>query len=38
MGGSFEAYQMASTIRTYLDSNDIKDTKILLIEEGPSEI
>lgn len=38
MGGTFEAYQTAASIRKYLDSLNYKDTKIILFDGEKSEI
>jgi thioredoxin reductase len=38
MGGTFEAYQTASSIREYLDSINYRDVQIILIDPNVSEI
>ena len=38
MGGSFEAYQTAASIRDYLDSIGYFDTQIVLIEGNSTEV
>ena len=38
LGGTFEAYQAAASIRDYLDSVDYYDTKIILMESSSSEV
>ena len=38
MGGTFEAYQIASSIRTYLDSINYPDAQIILIDPNHSEV
>jgi hypothetical protein len=38
MGGTFEAYQTATSIREYLDSVNYSDVQIMLIDPNLSEI
>lgn len=38
MGGTFEAYQTASSIREYLDSIGYTDSSIMLIDPGKTEL
>lgn len=38
MGGTFEAYQTASSIREYLDSIGYTESQIILIDDQKSEI
>ena len=38
MGGTFEAYQTAASIREYLDSIDYKDVQIVLLNPEMSEV
>ena len=38
MGGTFEAYQTASSIRSYLDSISYSDAQIMLIDPNSSEV
>lgn len=38
MGGTFEAYQTAASVREYLDSVGYTDTQIMLIDPDISEV
>jgi hypothetical protein len=38
MGGTFEAYQTASSIRDYLDSINYTDVQIMMIDPNQSEV
>lgn len=38
MGGSFEAYQTAASIREYLDSIGYEETQIIIMNQNASEI
>ncbi|CDW84041.1 pyridine nucleotide-disulphide oxidoreductase family protein [Stylonychia lemnae] len=38
MGGTFEAYQTASSVRKYLDSVGQTETEIILLDHQPSEV
>jgi hypothetical protein len=38
LGGTFEAYQTAAGVRNYLDFLEFKDTQIILLDTGMSEV
>jgi hypothetical protein len=38
MGGTFEAYQTAASVRDYLDSLGYTDTQVVLMEQSASEV
>lgn len=38
LGGSFDAYQQAGSIREYLDSIDKHDTRVVLLSEANNEV
>ena len=38
LGGTFEAYQVAGSLREYLDSINYRDVQIVLLNDEDSEI